>query len=69
MYFYALKVKCRYVKKTSQFNMKVIYHGCGKKHGEENEDSFKTHSNLNECSPMINLIRRYVFAFYVFRNG
>ncbi len=27
MYFYALKVKCRYVKKTSQFNMKVTYHG------------------------------------------
>jgi hypothetical protein len=23
----ALKVKCRYVKKTSQFNIKVIYHG------------------------------------------
>ncbi len=33
MYFCALKVKCRYVKKTSQFNMKLIYHG--KKHGKE----------------------------------
>jgi hypothetical protein len=39
MYFCALIVKCRYVKKTSQFNVKFIYHG--KKHGKENKHSFK----------------------------